>query len=206
MSSPNIGDECGVVRTGIPRSVEAALAAVGILVISPLLGAVALAVKTTSPGPVLFRQRRVGRGGSIFTLVKFRTMAINSSSLQVTAKGDPRITSLGRWLRMLKLDELPELWNVLRGEMSLVGPRPEVPQYVDFADPLWREVLQARPGITDPMTLQLRNEEDLIASETEDRERFYRETVLPHKLRGSLEDLRRRSFLTDVGVILRTVA
>ncbi len=147
----------------------------------------------------------MGRGGADFTLLKFRTMRVNQAALQVTAAGDPRITPLGRWLRKLKLDELPELWNVVRGDMSLVGPRPEVPRYVDLGNPLWREVLRARPGITDPVTLRLRNEEELMASAPGDRERFYLETLQPYKLVGYLEYLRRRSFLSDGGVILRTL-
>jgi lipopolysaccharide/colanic/teichoic acid biosynthesis glycosyltransferase len=192
-------------RGGIPRPVEVALAGLGCVVCLPVLGAVALGVRASSPGPVLFRQRRVGRGGVEFTLLKFRTMRINAESMQVTAKGDPRVTPLGRWVRKLKLDELPELWNVVRGDMSLVGPRPEVPRYVDLANPLWPAVLQARPGITDPVTLRLRDEEDLIAAAPGDRERFYLETLQPYKLVGYLDYLRRRSFVADVGVILRTL-
>ena len=193
------------VRNGIPRPIEVVLAGLGLLLCSPVLAAVALGVRVTSRGPVLFRQQRMGRGGAVFTLLKFRTMRANQAALQVTAAGDPRITPLGRWLRTLKLDELPELWNVMRGDMSLVGPRPEVPRYVDLANALWRDVLQARPGITDPVTLRLRNEEGLLASAPGDRERFYLETLQPYKLVGYLEYLRRRSFMSDVGVILRTV-
>jgi lipopolysaccharide/colanic/teichoic acid biosynthesis glycosyltransferase len=193
------------VWNGIPRPIEAALAGLGLFLCSPVLAAVALGVRVTSRGPVLFRQQRMGRGGSAFTLLKFRTMRVNQAALQVTAAGDPRITPLGRWLRKLKLDELPELWNVARGDMALVGPRPEVPRYVDLANPLWCEVLRARPGITDPVTLRLRNEEELMASAPEDRERFYLEVLQPYKLVGYFEYLQRRSFLSDVGVILRTV-
>ncbi|MGD1149527.1 MAG: sugar transferase [Thermoanaerobaculaceae bacterium] len=205
MSSTNIAAEGTPARTGIPRAVEAAVAGLGCVVCLPVLGVMALGVRASSPGPVLFRQRRVGRGGVEFTLLKFRTMRINSEAMQVTAKGDRRITRLGRWLRKLKLDELPELWNVVRGDMSLVGPRPEVPRYVDLANPLWRAVLLARPGITDPVTLRLRNEEELMAAEAGDRERFYLETLQPYKLVGYLHYLQHRSFLSDVGVILRTV-
>lgn len=193
------------VRRGIPRLVEAALAGLGLLFCSPVLVVVALGVRVTSRGPVLFRQQRVGRGGATFTLLKFRTMRVNQAALQVTAAGDPRVTRLGRCLRKLKLDELPELWNVVRGDMSLVGPRPEVPRYVNLGNALWRGVLQARPGITDPVTLRLRNEEELMASAPGDRERFYLDTLQPFKLTGYLEYLRRRSFLSDFGVILRTV-
>lgn len=192
------------VRDGIPRPVEAALAGLGLFLCSPALAVVALGVRVTSRGPVLFRQQRVGRSGIAFTLLKFRSMRANQGALQVTAAGDPRVTPLGRWLRKFKLDELPELWNVVRGDMSLVGPRPEVPRYVDLANPLWRDVLRGRPGLTDPITLRLRNEEELMASAPGDRERFYLDTLQPYKLAGYLEYLRRRSFMSDVGVILRT--
>jgi lipopolysaccharide/colanic/teichoic acid biosynthesis glycosyltransferase len=111
---------------------------------------------------------------------------------------------IGKFLRRTNLDELPELWNVLRGDMSLVGPRPEVPQYVDLGNPEWREVLKVRPGITDPMTLRLRNEEALLASVQGDRERFYIETLQPFKLRGYLEYLRERSWQRDVKVLWKT--
>lgn len=205
MSSSLIVADRVPVRAGIPRYVEVAVAGLGILVCAPVLGALALGVRLTSPGPVLFRQRRVGRGGVEFTLLKFRTMRVHQAALQVTAKGDPRITPIGRWLRLLKLDELPELWNVMRGDMSLVGPRPEVPRYVDLASPLWQEVLRARPGITDPVTLRLRNEEDLMATVPGDGERFYVETLQPYKLVGYRDYLRRRSFLADAGVILQTL-
>lgn len=205
MSSLPIGADRELIRPGIPRPVEAVLAGLGILLCSAVLGAVALAVWVTSPGPVLFRQRRVGRGGDEFTLLKFRTMKVNQDALQVTSKGDLRITPIGRWLRLLKLDELPTLWNVVKGEMSLVGPRPEVPRYVNLANPLWRDVLRARPGITDPVTLYLRNEEDLMATASGDGEQFYLETLQPFKLVGYLGYLRRRSFSSDVRVIVRTL-
>jgi lipopolysaccharide/colanic/teichoic acid biosynthesis glycosyltransferase len=193
------------VRNGIPRPIEAALASLGLFLCSPVLAVVALGVRVTSRGPVLFRQQRIGRGGVGFTLLKFRTMRKDAEGARVTARGDWRITPLGRWLRTFKLDELPELWNVVRGDMSLVGPRPEVPRYVNLANPLWRDVLQARPGITDPVTLRLRNEEDLMASAPGDRERFYLETLQPYKLAGYREYLQRRSFLSDIGMLLRTL-
>jgi lipopolysaccharide/colanic/teichoic acid biosynthesis glycosyltransferase len=206
MSLPDTAAEGRPVRSGIPRPIEAGLALLGLVLCSPFLAAVALSVRVTSPGPVLFRQRRVGRHGAEFTLFKFRTMRLHGPGPGITAKGDPRVTSLGRCLRLLKVDELPELWNVLRGEMSLVGPRPELPRYVDLTDPLWQVVLCARPGITDPVTLRLRNEELLIARAGEDSEKFYLERLQPYKLAGYAEYLRSRSFLSDLAVILRTVA
>ena len=188
---------------GLPRAVEAALAFAGLVASSPVFLAAAGLVAATSPGPVLFRQRRVGLGGRPFTLLKLRTMravADRSEGSQLTASGDSRITPVGRWLRRFKLDELPQLWNVVRGDMSLVGPRPEVPRYVDAADPLWQAVLAARPGLTDPVTLRLRDEEALLAG-VQDMESYYRERLLPWKLRGYRDYLARRSWTSDLAVL-----
>jgi len=188
---------------GLARGVEASLALAGLVAASPLLLLAGAAVAATSPGPVLFRQQRVGLGGRPFTLLKLRTMKvapISPEGSQLTASGDSRITPVGRWLRRFKLDELPQLWNVVRGDMSLVGPRPEVPRYVDLADPLWRQVLSARPGLTDPVTLRLRDEEALLSG-VEDVEGFYRERLLPWKLRGYRDYLSRRSWISDLGVL-----
>ena len=155
--------------------------------------------------PVFFRQRRVGRGGRPFTLVKLRSMRVSRGGPQVTARGDSRVTPFGRFLRRSKLDELPQLWNVFKGDMSFVGPRPEVPELVDPSNPLWREVLLARPGLTDPVTVRLRDEELLMAGVEGDREAFYRETLQPFKLEGYCEYLQRRSWRTDLGVLFETV-
>lgn len=190
---------------GIPRPVEATLAALGIVLCAPVLTLVAIGVRATSEGPVLFRQRRVGLHGNEFMLLKFRTMRVNDDQPSATAEGDPRITPIGRWLRFLKVDELPELWNVARGDMSLVGPRPEVPRCVDLSNPAWRQVLQTRPGITDPVTLRLRNEEQLLARAEGETDTFYREVLQPYKLAGYIEYQKQRSFAADLGVILRTL-
>jgi FlaA1/EpsC-like NDP-sugar epimerase/lipopolysaccharide/colanic/teichoic acid biosynthesis glycosyltransferase len=191
---------------GLPRALEASVAAIGLLLALPLMLICAAAIAATSPGPVLFRQKRMGRRGKTFDLWKLRTMTVSSQGPAITAGGDTRVTAVGRFLRAWKLDELPALWNVVRGDLSLVGPRPEVPQYVDRDNPLWRKILRARPGLTDPVTLTLRHEEQLLASAGVDWERFYRETLLPYKLRGSLDYLDRRSAWTDIAVLLRTVA
>jgi lipopolysaccharide/colanic/teichoic acid biosynthesis glycosyltransferase len=191
-------------RSGLPRAAEAALALAGLAVSSPVFLAAAALVAATSPGPVLFRQQRVGLGGRPFILLKLRTMRVAPEGSQLTASGDSRITPMGRWLRRFKLDEIPQLWNVARGDMSLVGPRPEVPRYVDTADPLWQAVLSARPGLTDPVTLRLRDEESLLAGEA-DVERFYRERLLPWKLRGYRDYLARRTWATDLAVLGATV-
>ena len=192
------------INPGLPRLAEAAASGLGLIVTAPLMLISAAAVAVSSPGPVLFRQRRVGRGGRPFTLYKFRTMYVGREGAQVTAGGDARVTRVGRWLRRTKLDELPELWNVLRGDMSLVGPRPEVPKYVDLANPSWRHVLMARPGVTDPVTLRLRNEEELLAGVEGDRESFYLTTLQPFKLRGYAEYLRRRSWRSDLKILWET--
>jgi lipopolysaccharide/colanic/teichoic acid biosynthesis glycosyltransferase len=184
--------------------VEAAAALLGLLLAAPILLPAAVAVAVGSPGGVLFRQRRVGRGGRPFTLLKLRSMRTGTPGLQVTAASDRRITPVGRILRRTKVDELPELWNVVRGDMSLVGPRPEVPRYVDLDDPRWRRVLAARPGLTDPTTLELRNEEALLSGVEGDRDRFYAEVLLPYKLAGYLRYLERRSPWSDLAVLWRT--
>ena len=190
---------------GLPSWFERTVACAGYGALSPVLLLCAIAVKFSSPGPVLFRQERVGKDGQGFRLLKFRSMRVNVGGAQVTAHGDARITGVGRFLRKTKLDELPELWNVVRGELSLVGPRAEVPKYVDLEDPLWERVLKARPGITDPVTLRLRNEEELIATAGGDPEVFYREVLQPLKLQGYVRYLERRTVWSDLGVLVRTV-
>lgn len=184
---------------------ERVLAAGGLVVLSPLLVVLAAAVWVDSGSPVIFRHRRVGRGGRMFELWKFRSMVVGHGGPQITKKGEKRITRVGAFLRRWKLDELPQLVNVVRGEMGLIGPRPEVPEYVDMSDPLWRCVLESRPGITDPASVEFRDEEALLAA-AEDAERFYREVVLPRKLRLSAEYLERRTFGSDMEMLFRTVA
>jgi lipopolysaccharide/colanic/teichoic acid biosynthesis glycosyltransferase len=191
---------------GLPRVVEAAAAAAGLAAAWPVVLAAAVAVKATSPGPALFRQQRVGLHGRPFTMVKMRTMTVQNAGPKVTAGGDRRITRVGAVLRKWKLDELPTLWNVVKGDMSLVGPRPEVPDYVDLQDPLWSVVLDARPGLTDPVTLRLRNEEELLAAVQEDREAFYKRELQRWKLLGYADYVRGRSARKDLGVLLRTAA
>lgn len=187
------------------RPVEILVALAGLIVFGPLLLLIAVAVALSSPGGVFFRQTRIGRGGVPFSLVKFRSMRRDAGGPLVTAGGDPRVTPIGRLLRKMKLDELPELWNVLVGEMSFVGPRPEVPRYVDLDDLLWQRVLEARPGLTDPVTLRLRNEEELLAGVEGDRLRYYEEVLQPFKLRGYAEYLDRRTAWSDLAILAQTV-
>jgi lipopolysaccharide/colanic/teichoic acid biosynthesis glycosyltransferase len=189
------------------RSLDSIASLVGLLLASPVLLVVAVVVKSTSPGPVLYRQERVGLGGQLFRIFKFRTMyqdADKRGGAAITSSGDPRVTTVGRWLRRLKLDELPQLWNVLKGEMSLVGPRPEVPRYVQSYSSAQRRVLSVRPGITDLASISYRREEELLVSYA-DLDRYYREVVLPDKLSMNLAYLNRISFLYDLLLLLRTM-
>lgn len=192
------------VRKGLPRWVEFPLALGALILISPLLLLVAIVIKLTSKGSILFKQDRVGLNGRHFTFYKFRTMRVGNQGPQVTVKKDSRITWIGGILRRTKLDELPELWNIVRGDMSIVGPRPEVPNYVSMDNPLWREVLKARPGLTDPVTLRLRNEEEMLAG-AKDPVQYYLDVLQPEKLKGYLAYLQNRTIKTDLWVIKETI-
>jgi len=192
-------------RTGIPHWIEFGAAAIGLVAVSPMLLLVGLLIELTSSGPMIFKQTRVGRGGRTFNLYKFRTMRVQTQGAQFTAADDDRMTKIGRFLRKTKMDELPELWNVVTGDMSFVGPRPEVPCYVELSNPLWIETLRVRPGITDPVTLKLRNEDVLLASIREDRERYYLETLQPYKLLGYRKYIQDRSFEGDVVILWETL-
>jgi lipopolysaccharide/colanic/teichoic acid biosynthesis glycosyltransferase len=193
------------IGNGIPRWADATIAAIGLIAAGPVIALAALAIAVSSGTPVLFRQKRIGHQGRTFDLFKLRTMKPNAEGVQVTARDDKRITRLGRFLRRSKLDELPTLWNVLRGEMALVGPRPEVPRYVRLSDPKWQMILRARPGITDPVTLRLRNEEDLLAQAKGDPEEYYLNELQPAKLSGYVAYLEQRSCRGDLTVLWRTV-
>lgn len=193
-----------ILPRSIPRPVEVILAICGLIALAPVLLVAGMLVRLDSQGRILFRQRRVGLHGQMFTLLKFRTMSAANRGLMVTAAGDERVTRVGRWLRRTKIDELPELWNVLRGDMSFVGPRPEVEEFVDRSDPVWLAILEHRPGITDPVTLRLRNEEQLLA-QVVDKERYYREVIQPYKLRGYANFVRDKSWKTDLRIIGRTL-
>lgn len=194
------------IKKGLPRWADAVIAFLGLIVAAPFIALVALVIAASSRGPVLFCQKRVGLRGRLFDLYKLRTMTPSGDGPQVTSSTDQRITRLGRFLRRTKLDELPTLWNVLKGDMSLVGPRPEVPRYVKLDDPIWRIVLAVRPGITDPVTLQLRNEEELLARVTTDTEEYYVNELQPAKLRGYLAYLEDRNWRNDLRVLWCTLA
>ena len=172
----------------------------------PML-AVAAWIKLDSPGPVFFRQERVGRHGKVFRIHKFRTMGVDAEARgpQLTVGADARVTRVGRVLRANRLDELPQFLDVLAGDMSLVGPRPDVPRYVEMWPPALRErVLRVRPGITDPASLQFRDEASLLAAAA-DPEREYRDVILPRKLAVAADYADRASLWTDLAVIGRSV-
>lgn len=178
----------------------------GALLLAPLGVIVALWVMVDSPGPALFRQVRVGRHGREFRILKFRTMhvAAGEAGPLVSRGDDPRITRCGRFLRRYRLDELPQLWNVVRGEMSLVGPRPEVPRYVAHYPEAYREILTVRPGLTDYAALEYLDEGELLRGAA-DPEQKYLEEILPAKIELYRRYLSTRSTLTDFVLLLRTI-
>jgi lipopolysaccharide/colanic/teichoic acid biosynthesis glycosyltransferase len=191
----------------LKRTIDLIAALFGLLLLAPLFVLIALAIKLDSPGPVFYRQQRVGRHGRVFRIFKFRTMAAEqpAGAAQLTVAGDARITRVGAILRRTKLDELAQLIDVLRGTMSLVGPRPEVPRYVAlYPDDLRRKVLSVRPGITDIASIEYRQEADLLARAA-DPEREYVEVVMPHKLRLAARYVDEASVVLDLRLILRTV-
>jgi len=176
----------------------------GLILLSPVLLFVALLIKLRMPGPIFFCQERAGRHGKPFTIFKFRTMIVNHGGNTVSVRGEYRITPLGAVLRKYKLDELPELWNVLKGEMSFVGPRPDMPGYTDKLVDEERQILELRPGITGPATLKYSNEEELLAS-VSDPQRYNDEVLWPDKVRINLEYYRNRSFVGDILIMLKTL-
>lgn len=192
-------------HAGMKRAFDLAAAIFGLLILSPLLICVALGVKLTSPGPILFSQIRVGRGGKLFRAYKFRTMIAAASQMgsSVTVEDDPRITRLGTILRKSKIDELPQMWNIIRGEMSFVGPRPDVPEIVAMYSPEMRRVLEYPPGITSIASLHLRNEEAILAL-VPDPGQAYVEVLVPIKVKLAMEHVLRDSFWFDLSVLAQT--
>lgn len=178
---------------------------VGLIILSPVLLVVAILIRVKMPGgPVLFKQKRVGKEGKLFTMVKFRSMSVAHSGSSVSVAGESRITPLGAKLRKYKLDELPELWNVFIGDMSFVGPRPDVPGYADKLVGEDRVILKLRPGITGPASLKYRDEETLLAT-VEDPIRYNDEVIFPDKVRINREYYYNWSFWQDIRYIVRTV-
>lgn len=177
----------------------------GLIFLFPILLVVGILIRVKMPGgPIIFKQKRVGQYGKLFTMYKFRSMTVCHSGSSVSVKGESRITPLGIQLRKYKLDELPELWNVLIGDMSFVGPRPDVPGYADKLEGDARRILLLKPGITGPASLKYRNEEELLA-EQEDPQKYNDEVLFPDKVRINIEYLNNRSFWHDIKIIIYTV-
>ncbi len=187
------------------RTFDVIASGLGLLLLSPLFLIIAIWVKADSPGPVFYRQTRVGRGNRDFRLFKFRSMRVGSDKKGLITVGgrDPRVTRSGYYIRKYKLDELPQLINVFTGDMSLVGPRPEVRKYVDLYTPHQLHVLDVRPGITDLASIRYRNENELL-EQAADPEQYYREVVMQDKLRINLEYISDRSFFKDIKIIFLT--
>ena len=181
------------------------MAFVGLVVLSPILFVVWILIRIKMPdGPAVFTQKRVGKGGKLFTMYKFRSMSAHHSGSTVSVAGESRITPLGAKLRRYKLDELPELWNVFNGDMSFVGPRPDVPGYADKLEGDDRRVLQLRPGITGPASLKYRDEEVLLAAQANPQE-FNDKVIYPDKVRINLYYIDHYSFAADIKMIIATV-
>ncbi|MFD1710784.1 sugar transferase [Ottowia flava] len=189
------------------RALDLGLTLLVLPLVLPVLAVVATWVRLDSPGPVLFRQERVGRGGRPFRIHKFRTMRMDGGrGLQVTAAGDARVTRAGRWLRRTKLDELPQLIDVLKGDMSLVGPRPEVPRFMAlYPADVRRQILSVRPGITDRAAIEFRDEEQVLA-QTADPEATYVSHIMPVKQRYYLDYVAKHSVAGDLRILLDTIA
>lgn len=193
-------------RLVLKRMMDIAVSAAALCVLWPLYLIIALAIVIDDPGPVFYRQVRVGRGGKPFRIFKFRSMVVDADKkgLEITVGNDRRITRVGAFLRKTKLDELAQLINVLCGQMSFVGPRPEVPRYVEMYTPYQRQVLLVRPGITDYASIAYRNENDLLDA-AQDPERMYIEQIMPAKIELNMKYLREISPAADIRLILKTV-
>lgn len=188
------------------RAVDLVLATAGLLATAPLLAAIGLAIKLGDGGPIFFSQTRVGLHGRHFRIHKFRTMVIHAEQqgLQITSANDSRITAIGQWLRRTKLDELPQLWNVIKGDMSLVGPRPEVPRYVELYTAEQRRVLHVRPGITDPASIEFIDESQVL-TENSSPEDLYINQLMPAKLVLNLQYVANVTTRGDAVVIAKTI-
>jgi lipopolysaccharide/colanic/teichoic acid biosynthesis glycosyltransferase len=185
------------------RSFDIAVSGIVVAILAPVFAAIAVAVLLDSGLPVLYSQERVGQGFRRFRIWKFRSMRRNNSGHRITARGDSRITRVGKFLRATKLDELPQFWNVFVGDMSLVGPRPEVFEYVEMYRERYRGILTVRPGITDLATMKFRDEENVLGTAS-DLTEYYARHILPAKLDLAEEYLRNRSLLFDISILLRT--
>lgn len=190
--------------TVVKRSFDIIASFLGLLTVSPVILVIYALIKIRMPGPALFRQKRTGKDGKLFTMIKFRTMVLNDGNNTTSVRGDKRITPLGSVLRKYKLDELPELWNVLKGDMSLVGPRPDVPEFTRRLTGEEKLILSLRPGITGPATIKYSDEEELLAG-VADPKQFTDEVIWPDKVKINLDYYYNRSFLKDLQIIIGTL-
>lgn len=190
----------------VKRIFDITASGLGIIVLSPILLIIALMIKKESDGPVFFKQIRVGEKGKNFEILKYRTMVVDAEKMgrQITVGNDSRITKIGGFLRKYKLDELPQLINVFKGDMSLVGPRPEVPRYVEMYNEEQRKVLDVKPGITDLASIRYRDENELLGT-AEDPDSMYINTIMPDKLALNLEYINRSNVFFDIYIILKTI-
>lgn len=188
----------------LKRSFDILSSLIGLILLIPIFIVVSILIKIDSKGPVFFSQERMGKDFKPFRIFKFRTMVQTNSGPLITTANDLRITRIGKYLRRYKIDELPQLFNVLKGDMSLVGPRPEVKRYVDLFESDYRNILTVRPGITDPASLRYSNEEAILASSPV-YERAYIEKILPDKIRLSLEYVNNHNIFKDVTIIFKTI-
>jgi len=179
-------------------------ALIGLLLFWPILLVVSIIVKISSPGPIFFTQKRVGLNGRLFIIIKFRTMVVNDGKNTVSAKNDCRITPIGLFLRKWKLDELPELWNVFVGDMSFVGPRPDVPGYADKLQGESRKILDMRPGITGPATLKYIDEEEILTT-VDNPQKYNDEVIYPDKVLVNLKYYYKQSVIEDIYIIILTI-
>jgi lipopolysaccharide/colanic/teichoic acid biosynthesis glycosyltransferase len=188
------------------RIFDVATSIIGLIVLLPLFIIIAILIKLNDKGPIFYKQKRIGQNFKPFELLKFRTMVVNADKIgpAVTKDGDPRITKIGKFLRKTKLDELPQLWNVIRGDMSIVGPRPEVEKYIQYYEDDYKEILKVRPGITDYATIKFRNEEEIL-SKYDNTESAYIKYVLPEKIKLYKTYIKEISFLTDLKIIFWTL-
>lgn len=190
----------------LKRGFDIIFSSLGLIILSPLFLIIILIIKTGSKGPAFFKQTRVGKDGKEFKIIKFRTMEVDAEKkgMQITVGQDSRITKEGKWLRKFKLDELPQLINVLVGDMSFVGPRPEVPKYVGYYDDYQRNILKVKPGITDLASIEFRAENELLGRSA-DPEKTYIEEIMPAKFSLNLKYLKNMTLLNDVKIIMKTI-
>jgi lipopolysaccharide/colanic/teichoic acid biosynthesis glycosyltransferase len=188
------------------RIFDVATSIIGLIVLLPFFIIIAILIKLNDKGPIFYKQKRIGQNFKPFELLKFRTMIVNADKIgpAVTKDGDPRITKIGKFLRKAKLDELPQLWNVIRGDMSIVGPRPQVEKYLQYCKDDYKEILKVKPGITDYATIKFRNEEEIL-SKYNDTESAYIKYVLPEKIKLYKTYIKEIGFFTDLKIIFWTL-